>query len=146
MKPQGVPRRPKIQSPESPSNRSVGPSAKRWLGDSPSRCSGVGSYRYCPFTPRAKETFQLYNLKTDPTESQNLIDTEPETAERMVKLVRELAASIEKSDQGLDYPEGSVVGVDPGRRFWAEDPAYEPHLEMLFQRPEYAGQVKHLKK
>jgi arylsulfatase A-like enzyme len=95
---------------------------------------------------RAKETYQLYNLKTDVTESQNLFDAEPETAQRMVKLVRELADSIEKSDQGLDYPEGSVVGPDPGRRFWAEDPAYEPHLEMLLQRPEYAGQKKHVKK
>jgi len=101
------------------------------------------SLNNAPDDNRAKETFQLYDLKADLTESQNLIDTEPETAEQ---LVRKLAVSIEKSDQGLDYPEGSVVGVDPGRRFWAEDPAYRQHLELLLKRPEYAGQKKHVKK
>jgi arylsulfatase A-like enzyme len=95
---------------------------------------------------RAKETFELYNLKTDVSESQNLYDTELETAVRMEKLVRQLADSIARSDQGLDYPEGEVVGFDPGRRFWVEDPAYEPYLEMLFRRPEYAGQRKNVKK
>jgi arylsulfatase A-like enzyme len=95
---------------------------------------------------RAKETFELYNLKTDVTESKSLMETDRDTARRMVKVVRELADSIERSDQGLDYPEGRVVGFDPGRRFWAEDPAYEPYLEELFRRPEYVGQRKKMKK
>lgn len=92
-----------------------------------------------------KGAFELYNLKTDPAESTNVLESKPEVAERMKQQVQALADSIAKSDAGADYPEGNVVGFDPGRRFWAEDPRYEPYFEQLFKRPEYQGQKKKVK-
>ena len=95
---------------------------------------------------RKKETFVLYNLKTDPQETTDLFTSEPEVVKKLKARVSLLAQSIAKSDRGEDYPEGKGTGFDPGRRFWAEDPAYEPYLEELFKRPEYKSQKGKTKK
>ncbi len=95
---------------------------------------------------RKKGTFALYNLVTDPEETTDKFTSEPEVAGELKAGVSALADSIAKSDRGEDYPEGKVVGFDPGRRFWAEDPAYGPYLDELLKRPEYKGQKGKVKK
>ncbi|VGO17010.1 Choline-sulfatase [Pontiella desulfatans] len=95
---------------------------------------------------RKKNRFELYDLKTDPKETTDILGGQPEIAARLKKQVVALAESIAKSDAGADYPEGKVVGPDPGRRFWVEDPAYEPYLDALLKRPEYQGQSGKAKK
>lgn len=95
---------------------------------------------------RKKQTFVLYNLKTDPQETKDLCSSQPVVAKRLKQQVSALAQSIAKSDRGEDYPEGKVVGFDPGRRLWVEDPAYEPYLEELLKRPEYQGQKGKVRK
>ena len=39
-----------------------------------------------------------------------------------------------------------IIGPDPGRRFWTEDPRYEPYLDEFLKRPEYRGMKKKMKK
>ncbi len=95
---------------------------------------------------RGKKKFELYDLGIDPKETRNLVESKPEVAAKMKPMVEKLAASIEDSVNGLDYPEGKVVGFDPGRRFWRDDPAYEPHFETLFKRPEFIDEAKRRKK
>ena len=51
-------------------------------------------------------------------------------------------ASVEASDAGKDYPEGTVAPNQPGRRFWDEDSAYEPYLDEFKTRPEYGDWMK----
>lgn len=103
--------------------------------------TGVIDHDWKIIFDREHASFELYNLREDPKETRNLIGTEPEVAARMKQLATELADSIARSRQGLDYPEGEVVGGDPGRRFWAEDPAYEPYLDQLLEPSEESSET-----
>jgi arylsulfatase A-like enzyme len=89
---------------------------------------------------REKDEFELYDLKSDPTETTDVFDKKPAIAAKLKQQVKALAASIEKSQTGADYPAGKITSVEPESMFWAESPAYEPYLDELFKRPEYEGQ------
>lgn len=90
---------------------------------------------------RDKGEYELYNLKDDPTETTNVFDKYPEVADRLKKRVTALAASIEKSQTGADYPEGKITTLEPESMYWAQSPAYKPYLEEFFKRPEYQSQI-----
>lgn len=89
-----------------------------------------------------KGTFELYDLKEDPAETTNLIETEGDVADWMKKEWAKTNQSIEDSVAGKDYPSGEVDPDQPERRFWNEDPAYAPYLEEFMKRPEYGDWIR----
>ena len=86
--------------------------------------------------------YELYHLENDQQERNNLIESKPEVAERMVSAMQTWNTSVEESIAGNDYPEGKVVPADPGPRTWAELDQYKPYLEEWKNRPEYRRYIK----
>ncbi len=80
---------------------------------------------------------ELYDLDADPHESTNLASSQPERAAALQQQTIELSKSIARSATGKDYPEGQLLKEKPSRRYWVQDPAYQPYLDRLFARPEY---------
>ncbi len=83
-----------------------------------------------------QDEFELYNLKNDPTEKNNLMKNEPEIAKRMIEIYRNWSQSVESSIAGNDYPDG-LTEKDPEPRFWILSPEYKPYLEEFKKRPEF---------
>ncbi|GAB6166066.1 sulfatase-like hydrolase/transferase [Thermostilla marina] len=90
----------------------------------------------------AKDAVELYNLANDPHETTNLAEREPKRTQAMLAAFRAWSASVDRSQAGLDYPEKRVWDDEPGSRDWATSPEYAPYLDILKQRPEYAGRIK----
>ena len=86
--------------------------------------------------------FELYDLETDPSESKNLANEQPEIAERLQREFTTWNESVETSFAGKDYPEGRVEPPDPKPISWTESPAYQPYLEQWQKRPEYRRSAK----
>ena len=89
-----------------------------------------------------KGKFELYDLQEDRAEEKNVIETEGDVADWMKKEWAKMNESIENSVAGKDYPSGKVDPNQPERRFWHEDPAYEPYLEEFMERPEYGDWIR----
>ena len=85
-----------------------------------------------------KGEFELYDLKADRNETNNLVNTHPEFAAQMRQKLEDWNDSVEASVAGKDYPEGKVVPMDPGPRDWVISEEYQPYLPQLRDRPEYA--------
>ena len=56
-----------------------------------------------------QKEWELYNVVEDPSEQVNLIEQEPEIAVRMRAQLDAWNASVDKSVEGADYPEGRVL-------------------------------------
>ncbi len=95
--------------------------------------------RYKLVTPDvfAAQTFELYDLETDPAEKNDLAASRPELLARLRAALLAWQASVEKSVAGRDYPEGVVSPKEPPSRDWTTAPEYAPHLAQLARRPEY---------
>ncbi|MEM9940367.1 MAG: sulfatase-like hydrolase/transferase [Planctomycetota bacterium] len=91
---------------------------------------------------KAKNRLELFHLKTDPFEKNNLIDSEPEKAVRMTSLLVDFRKSIRQSAAGKDYAEGSVNPENPKPRFWTEIEEYKPYFEQWKTRPEYSSRFQ----
>ena len=61
---------------------------------------------------RDGDIIELYNLETDPGESNNLISEYPERAEHMAKELEDWKRSVELSLTGADYPVGEVESMN----------------------------------
>ncbi len=72
---------------------------------------------------------ELFDLKNDPGEARDLSDQQPEIANRLKKAYDVWEATVEASVAGNDYPEATVDPNQPERRFWRDDPAYQPYAE-----------------
>ncbi len=92
-----------------------------------------------------KETFELYNLKLDKTESTDVSKQNPEKFEQMKTEFHTWYESVKKSIDGMDYPEGKVNDDEPETHFWVDDPRYKMFIEKYGARPEYSGTVKQKK-
>lgn len=88
------------------------------------------------------EKYELYNLKEDQSEKENLIDQQPKIAKRMIQHLNSWNATIESSIAGNDYPEKKVIPADPGPRTWTELEEYKPYLEGWKNRPEFKRYIK----
>ena len=88
------------------------------------------------------DDFVLYDLEADPEETTNISQEKPEIAAKLRAQLLDFQASVEKSRAGGDYPEGRINPGEPARRFWTEEPAYEPFFEAWKDRPEYASRLK----
>ena len=95
-------------------------------------------------SPR-KQSWELYDLKNDPGESNNLASDRPELFRKLKTKAEAAIASIEASAEGKDYPEGKVV-QPPRNEFWTAMKAYQPHFERFFKRPEYESWAKKVPK
>ena len=96
-------------------------------------------------TNQNKAEWKLYNLKADPSETNDVSGQNRERYARMKAEANAMLRSIEDSAAGKDYPEGKIIQT-PRRAFWYEMPVYRPHLEQFFTRPEYSGYKKRAQK
>ena len=88
------------------------------------------------------DEFVLYDIEADPKETTDISQQEPEIAAKLRAQLLDFHASVEKSRAGGDYPEGKINPGEPERRFWTDEPAYEPFFEAWKDRPEYASRLK----
>ncbi len=91
----------------------------------------------------AQNSYELFNLKTDPTESNNILHEKNEIAQAMIKAFQTWNNSVENSIKGNDYKSG-LSQPDAGRRLWEKVPEYAPYLKEWNKRPEYAQRLKTL--
>lgn len=92
--------------------------------------------------------WELYDLKTDPGESRDISEEQPERLTNMIAEAEALTASVAASADGKDYPEGRVIQPQRGTPWFAME-EYQQHYE-TFQRlkPEWSppGQPKRPRK
>ncbi len=88
-----------------------------------------------------QQTFQLYDLEADPTESNDLATAQPEILARMRGQFLEWSESVDRSFAGQDYPEGKVDSSEPKPRFWTDVKAYQPYFPQWRTRWEYRSRL-----
>ncbi|MEL6104438.1 MAG: sulfatase-like hydrolase/transferase [Planctomycetota bacterium] len=86
--------------------------------------------------------WELYHLAEDTGESINLAERHPEIADRMRAKLTSWYASVERSVEGKDYPEGSVAADHPDPAFWVDTPSYQPYLNQWRERWEYKSWIE----
>jgi hypothetical protein len=59
--------------------------------------------RYKIYSKDRGETFELYDLETDPSESKDIASEKPEIVQSMKEGLNEWLKSLKKSDRGMDY-------------------------------------------
>jgi len=92
-----------------------------------------------------KNEFELYDLKNDPNETNDIINSDPETAKRMIEAFTTWNQSVESSIEGKDFPDG-LAEPDPPSVMWMDLPEYAPYFEEWKDRPEYKKRWKNIKK
>jgi arylsulfatase A-like enzyme len=80
-----------------------------------------------------EDKYELYNLKEDPKEQNNLVLTEPKIARKMIEAYNTWNHSVESSIAGKDF-QGGLIETDPQPRPWMNSPEYKPYLEELTKR------------
>lgn len=91
---------------------------------------------------RGKQRIELYDLRTDSTESENIAGMAVATLARLATTADRFEESMRLSIQGKDYPEGHVVQGEPEPSFWMVHPDYAPHLDAWRVRPEFKSRLK----
>lgn len=88
------------------------------------------------------DRFELYDLASDPSESEDLSSEQPD---RLAELKRQLLAwnsTVDASFGGQDYPERRVEPADPPSIAWHESPLYEPFLPEWRDRWEFRSTLE----
>jgi arylsulfatase len=83
--------------------------------------------------------YELYNLKTDPFEKQDIYKKDLCLARAMQQELDQFIRSVSRSQAGKDYPEGRVTMEGPHQRYWQTTAPYQPYLEEWTKRPEYSN-------
>lgn len=94
---------------------------------------------------RGKQRVEVYDLRTDIAESENIADMAVATSARLATTADRFEESMRLSIQGKDYPEGSVVQGEPEPSFWMTHPDYAKHLDAWRVRPEFKPRLKRAK-
>ena len=89
---------------------------------------------------RKSDNFELYNLAEDPEETTDVSAKYSEKFKELKNQFMEFDNSVEKSTEGLDYPEGRVTEKSR-RQGWMTDPRYEPYLEDWLEKWEYRDRI-----
>ncbi|MEO1011690.1 MAG: sulfatase-like hydrolase/transferase [Bacteroidota bacterium] len=89
-----------------------------------------------------EKKFQLFHLEQDKTESRDISMAHPKKMKTLKKRFMRWNRSIQRSIDGLDYPEKEVDENQPIPHFWKDDSKYGPFLEQYGSRPEYSGAYK----
>ncbi|MDX1285437.1 MAG: sulfatase-like hydrolase/transferase, partial [Draconibacterium sp.] len=71
-------------------------------------------------TDLGKGTFELYNLEKDKTESKDISGDIPKKFEQLKSEFNRWYESVNKSIEGMDYPEKKVKDENPERHFWID--------------------------
>ena len=77
--------------------------------------------------------YELYDLSNDDEETRNLYQEKDAKSQRIRQTYLDWKRGLEASRGGKDYPEGEIAAHQPGRRFWKDDPSYQPYLERFQQ-------------
>jgi arylsulfatase A-like enzyme len=93
-------------------------------------------------TDLRQDRFELYDLESDPKESKNLANAEPEVFQRLRNAFAAWNDGVEQSVAGKDYAAGRVEPPDPKPISWTESPAYRDYLGDWLKRPEYRRSAK----
>ena len=88
-----------------------------------------------------KDEWNLYDLKNDPGETNDVSKDHPQRFAKMMKEAQAMVVSVDVSAAGKDYPEGKILQT-PRRAFWHQMDEYRPHFERFFKRPEYSSYAK----
>ncbi len=99
------------------------------------------NYKLISLPDGNKTQYELYNLKNDEAERNNLIEKETKVAKRLQEKLKAIDASVTASVDGQDYPEKKVA-PQPPRVFWWESEAYRPYFSEWIKRPEYGPRLK----
>lgn len=92
-----------------------------------------GDFKLLGTNVRRKSEWQLYDLKSDPSEKKDVASEFPERFQKMKSQAEAVIASIQASAEGKDYPEGKVL--QPSRSaFWRSMKEYRPYLDKLLNR------------
>ena len=91
-----------------------------------------------------KREYELFDLVTDPNESNNVANENPGRLEILRGAFESWNQSVERSVAGKDYPSGKVAVGEPMPQFWYEKSVYQPYLEDWSKRPEYQSRLKKL--
>ncbi len=91
---------------------------------------------------RRQRQYELYDLRVDPKEENNLFSERTEVAQRLKTAMDRWNESLAVSVAGEDYPEGRVNPGEPEPRFWMDVDAYRPYFDQWKERPEYASRLK----
>lgn len=85
---------------------------------------------------------ELYDLKSDPTESTDLSSQRPDVVAAMKAKMVQWNQSVVRSVEGKDYPLGRVADGEPESRFWTTEPTYQQYFDQWVDRPEYSRWIK----
>ena len=88
------------------------------------------------------ERFELYDLKNDPSEANDLASSNPEKLQSMITAFKDWDKSVDQSVEGSDYEAGGLLPGDPDPRFWTEMKSYEPWFDQWRTRWEYESRFK----
>lgn len=102
--------------------------------------------RYKLLANRVSEgDFQLYDLESDPHESQDVSAQHAALFERMKKTLLEWNASVDRSFKGQDYPAHRVQPPDPPSQPWYDSPLYARYLSQWKDRWEFKDYLQRQK-
>ena len=96
-------------------------------------------------TSISEKKFELYNLRTDPGETQNISTENPRLFTTMKEEFLSWNQSVDSSFAGLDYKEKKVL-KNPESHYWNIDNRYEPFFKEWIKRPEYREQILKISK
>ena len=85
-------------------------------------------------TSISEKKFELYNLRTDPGETQNISTENPRLFTTMKEEFLSWNQSVDSSFAGLDYKEKKVL-KNPESHYWNIDNRYEPFFKEWIKRP-----------
>lgn len=123
-------------------SQEVGPRKKPLPFRSRGRLAIVDNdYKMISRPSSGKPKYELYNLKKDSAEQNNIFNKEQMTANKLIKKLITINTSITASVKGRDYSE-KKVNEQPPRIFWWESELYRPYLSEWINRPEYTSRLK----
>ncbi len=91
-----------------------------------------GSHKLLSTNKNKDDSWQLYDLSNDPSETKDVSAEHPKVFAKMRAEAQAVMRSVEASAEGKDYPEGTVL--QPQRSaFWRDMEEYKPHFETFAQ-------------
>ena len=88
------------------------------------------------------QAYELYDLESDPHESNDLGPERPEDLARLGQALEAWSASVTDSAGGKDYLPGDFDPDENLRHAWMTHEAYAPYIEEWRSRPEFARYIR----